>query len=77
MLCTFFMKERKEQMRINGEDKNEYIGQSIQEMLEKEAYQLTKVAVERNGEIVPRSSYSQVLLQAEDVLEVVSFVGGG
>ena len=70
-------KERKEQMRINGEEKNGYIGCSIEEMLEKEAYQRSRVAVERNGQIVPKSDYAKVLLQAEDTVEVVSFVGGG
>jgi sulfur carrier protein len=33
--------------------------------------------VERNGEIVPRSSYGDTPLQAGDRLEVVHAVGGG
>lgn len=36
-----------------------------------------KVAVERNGEIVPRSTLAQVALAEGDVLEIVHFVGGG
>lgn len=36
-----------------------------------------RVAVERNGEIVPRSEWPTCALQAEDRLEVVHFVGGG
>ncbi|MHA7820658.1 MAG: sulfur carrier protein ThiS [Erythrobacter sp.] len=36
-----------------------------------------KVAVERNGEIVPRSTLEQALLGAGDTLEIVHFVGGG
>ncbi|WP_430732505.1 sulfur carrier protein ThiS [Altererythrobacter arenosus] len=36
-----------------------------------------KIAVERNGEIVPRSTLGQVALQSGDVLEIVHFVGGG
>lgn len=36
-----------------------------------------KVAVERNGEIVPRSTLSDVALADGDVLEIVHFVGGG
>lgn len=35
------------------------------------------VVVERNGEIVPRSSFGDTLLQDRDVLEIVHFVGGG
>jgi sulfur carrier protein len=36
-----------------------------------------RVAVERNGAIVPRASWNQTLLSAGDRLEVVHFVGGG
>ena len=35
------------------------------------------VAVERNGQIVPKADYEKVELQEEDVLEIVRFVGGG
>ena len=36
-----------------------------------------RVAVERNGEIVPRSQYAQVDLHDGDQLEIVVAVGGG
>ncbi len=36
-----------------------------------------RIAVERNGDIVPRSTWQQVVLQNGDRLEVVQFVGGG
>ncbi|OZA94409.1 MAG: thiamine biosynthesis protein ThiS [Erythrobacter sp. 34-65-8] len=36
-----------------------------------------KVAVERNGEIVPRSTLAHTALSEGDVLEIVHFVGGG
>ncbi|MHB1935356.1 MAG: sulfur carrier protein ThiS [Acidobacteriaceae bacterium] len=36
-----------------------------------------RVAVERNGDIVPRSNWAQVRLAEGDKLEVVQFVGGG
>ena len=36
-----------------------------------------KVAVERNGTIVPRSTHAQAALADGDVLEIVHFVGGG
>jgi sulfur carrier protein len=35
------------------------------------------VAVERNGEVVPRAEHGRTTLAAGDVLEVVHFVGGG
>ena len=36
-----------------------------------------KVAVERNEEIVPRSTYALVALHEGDKLEIVHFIGGG
>jgi thiamine biosynthesis protein ThiS len=36
-----------------------------------------KVAVERNEEIVPRSSYAETWLASGDALEIVHFIGGG
>ncbi len=36
-----------------------------------------RVAVEHNGAIVARAAWKETLLQAEDKLEIVQFVGGG
>jgi thiamine biosynthesis protein ThiS len=36
-----------------------------------------RVAVERNGDIVPRATWTEVRLEHGDKLEVVQFVGGG
>jgi sulfur carrier protein len=36
-----------------------------------------RVAVEHNGEIVPRSTWTETALSSGDRLEVVHFVGGG
>lgn len=36
-----------------------------------------RLAIERNGEIVPRSQFADVLLQEGDKLEIVGAVGGG
>ena len=36
-----------------------------------------RIAVEHNGEIVPRSRWSETSLNGGDRLEVVHFVGGG
>ena len=62
-------------MRINGkEEKAE--GRTLLAYLRERQIDLGNVAVERNGDIVPKSQYASVLLQPEDVLEIVSFVGG-
>ncbi len=36
-----------------------------------------RLAIERNGEIVPRGQFAEVLLQEGDKLEIVGAVGGG
>ena len=40
-------------------------------------YGTQRLAVERNGEIVPRSRYGETVLQDGDCIEIVRFVGGG
>ncbi len=36
-----------------------------------------KVAIERNREIVPKTTYSMITLEQDDQLEIVHFIGGG
>ncbi len=36
-----------------------------------------RIAIERNGDIAPRSAWGHVTLQNGDKLEIVQFVGGG
>ncbi|MEE1196732.1 MAG: sulfur carrier protein ThiS [Lachnospiraceae bacterium] len=52
-------------------------GKTVAEYLESTDYDPKRIAVEWNGEIVPKAQYSSTVLKDEDVLEVVSFVGGG
>ncbi len=46
-------------------------------LLEKMALLGKKLAVERNGEIVPRSAHANTLIADGDELEIVVAVGGG
>lgn len=52
-------------------------GSTLTDYLRSAGYNTTRIAVERNGDIVPKSQYDATVLQDGDVLEVVSFVGGG
>ncbi len=63
-------------MRINGKEIAAE-GKTIAQVLRERAIDFSNVAVEKNGQIVPKSQYESVQLTAEDVLEIVSFVGGG
>ncbi len=62
---------------FNGETKEGYEGMRLPEVLEKEQYDIRRIAVEINGEIITRSLFSETVVKSGDHLEVVSFVGGG
>lgn len=63
-------------IRINGVDVDAAEA-NLKEYLLKEGYRPERIAVERNGQIVPRSTYEEVFLKDGDSIEIVHFVGGG
>lgn len=63
-------------IKINGVESN-LTGKTIATCLKELGYDLNRVAVEKNGEIVPGARYAQTVLEDGDVVEIVSFVGGG
>lgn len=64
-------------MTINGEKKEVSGNILLSELLLREGFEAGRIAVELNGEIVPKSSYDTTYISEADKLEVVSFVGGG
>ena len=62
---------------VNGEPRRAPAGQSIAGLVAALGLNPAKVAVERNGDIVPRATLAEVLLGDGDQLEIVHFVGGG
>ena len=64
-------------VQINGETRENYENLTVEEMVDREGLQKSCVAVEINGEIVSKQKYNDTVLHAGDVVEVVSFVGGG
>ena len=63
-------------VKINGED-FDVAGISIEKYLLDAGYDTKRVAVELNGDILPKSQYKNTYLGDGDSVEVVSFVGGG
>ena len=63
-------------VKINGTEFN-VAGQSVTQYLTESGYDLKRVAVELNGDILPKAQYESTLLQDGDNVEIVSFVGGG
>jgi thiazole synthase len=64
-------------IRVNGEQRRVRPGISIAEMIGELGLDPRKVAVERNLEIVPRSTLGDVAVADGDAFEIVHFVGGG
>ena len=64
-------------IRVNGEHRRVRAGLSIAELALELGLEPAKVAVERNLEIVPRSTLEEVKVQDGDEFEIVTFVGGG
>ena len=64
-------------IRVNGELRRVPAGTSIAQMLGGLGLDPLRVAVERNLEVVPRSTLADVPVADGDAFEIVHFVGGG
>ncbi|MDO9489351.1 MAG: sulfur carrier protein ThiS, partial [Sphingomonadaceae bacterium] len=64
-------------LTVNGEPRRVPAPATVASFVATLGLDPTKVAVERNLEIVPKSTYAAVALTEGDTLEVVHFVGGG
>lgn len=64
-------------VRINGEQRRVAGGTSVAALIAELGLDAKRVAVERNLEIVPRSTFADVEVEDGDEYEIVHFVGGG
>lgn len=62
---------------VNGQAREVTAGDTVAALLRAIGLDTRKVAVERNEEIVPRSTYDSLALAPGDRLEIVHFIGGG
>ena len=62
---------------LNGETKECPKGTTIEKLLDLFKIDKNRVAVELNLQIIPKKDFSVRMLKDADVLEVVTFVGGG
>ena len=65
------------QVTINGEARQFDALGSVSALVESLGLDPRKVAIERNLEIVPRSTYAATPLADGDRIEIVHFIGGG
>ncbi|OIQ96139.1 sulfur carrier protein ThiS [mine drainage metagenome] len=62
---------------INGEARQIPANATVAALIEVMGLTGKRIALERNGEIVPRSTFAERQLAAGDKLEIVVAVGGG
>ena len=62
---------------VNGEELEIDCGSSVAKLVKERGLDRSRVAVELNGEIVPRGTFDDTLLHDGDKVEIVHFVGGG
>lgn len=62
--------------RLNGVNVDD-TDRNLKEYLLEQGFLLEKIAVEKNGDIIPRSKMEQDVIHENDQIEVVTFVGGG
>ena len=65
------------EVAINGSPQRFAAPVSVAELLAARGLGGKRVAVERNGEIVPKSRHAETVLAAGDRIEIVVAVGGG
>ena len=65
------------QLTINGEARQYDAISTLSSLIEALGLDPRKVAIERNLEIVPRSTYAATPLADGDRIEIVHFIGGG
>ena len=64
-------------LKINGESRQFPEALTVAGLIDQLGYTGKRIAVERNGEIVPKSQHAATQLAAGDQLEIVVAVGGG
>ena len=65
------------QAMINGEEVELVEGTTVEAYVLGRGFNLERIAVELNGQIVPKARYAQTVIHDRDAMEIVNFVGGG
>ena len=64
-------------IQLNGDSYEIKNGTNLNELLNMLKIQKSKVAIEVNGEIVEKNKYPNLILNKDDKVEIVHFIGGG
>ena len=64
-------------IQLNGDPYVKDTGTNLNELLNKLKIKKNKVAIEVNGEIIEKDKYPNLILNKDDKVEIVHFIGGG
>jgi len=64
-------------IQLNGDSYEVHNGTNLNDLLNQLKIKQNKVAIEINGEIVEKKKYSNLILNQDDKVEIVHFIGGG
>jgi len=64
-------------IQLNGDPYEIKYSTNLNELLNKLKIQKNKVAIEVNGEIIEKNKYTDLILNKDDKVEIVHFIGGG
>ncbi len=64
-------------IHLNGESHEVANGTTVASLIDELGMRPELLAVERNRDIVPKAAYGEEKLRDGDVVEIVTFVGGG
>lgn len=63
-------------VKINGQE-SDAAGMTVSQYISTTDYNIDRIAVEKNEQIVPKMQYGTTVIEDGDNIEIVSFVGGG
>ncbi len=63
-------------VKINGTE-TDTAGKTVDQYIAETDYSRSRIALEINGDIIPKSKYGSTVLHDGDIVEIVGFVGGG
>ena len=64
-------------IQLNGDSHKIKTGDSLEKLLNNLKIQKNKVAIEVNGKIIEKRGYESLILNHNDKVEIVHFIGGG
>ena len=70
-------KIKKIKIKINGKNKSIDFGSNLYELINSLNISIKKVAIEFNKEIIDKKKVKKIILNNNDIIEIVHFIGGG